>query len=364
MYREPPMGECRRALFVADRVQPRLGMTKALESLLELLPPDQVELVLISGPPPAEVSYQVSTLNKPTGWRGRLLAMRELRRICKTRAESGAVVVSAGSWVFVALALATVFSRYKLTLWEHSILPWRIRHEWRVAVLALALRLLAFRLERVVCVSESNRSTVARIVWPFRQLAVIPNVTEICARDDLKIISRPESDTTHLLGIGSLTHGKNWELAIRAMKHLPSSFKLKIAGEGRKRQLLTTLISELGLEDRVDLLGYVPQAERLMDDADIVVHPSFAETFGYVMAEASRRGRPVVVLNMPAMNEMVPGLAPGELADSTPSEFAQAVLRAKTQKKQILNPTSSRYREFDRSAIKGSWNELIHCRQG
>jgi glycosyltransferase involved in cell wall biosynthesis len=354
------MGLSKRVVFVADRMEPRLGMPKAIETLLELLPHDRVELVVISGPPPAKAAYSVTTLGQPRGWRGRLLAMRKLRRIAEARSEAGAVIVAAGSYVFIALAAATVFSNFSLTLWEHSMLPWRIRNEWRIAVVAAAVRLLAFRLERVVCVSESNCATVARIVWPLKKLTVIPNVG--VATVDQKSATRLESDShgaVRLVGLGALTRGKNWALAVRAMQHLPQNYTLEIAGGGKQHERLSTLIEELGLTGRVRLLGYVPDADHLMSGADIVLHPSFAETFGYAMIEAAARCRPVVVLDMPAMNEMVPSFACGERAGPTPTGFAEAIVRARGATYDYSETARAREQHFNDDSILNSWTALI-----
>ncbi|MCI4673459.1 glycosyltransferase [Candidatus Mycolicibacterium alkanivorans] len=348
-------------VFIADWVEPRLGIPKALESLMARLPTDQIELVLISGPPPVDADHPVTTLEQPRGWRGRLRAFRQLRRVARERSEAGAVLVGVGSWAFAALAAASIFSPFKLTLWEHSILPWRIRNEFAVTVVAIAVRLLAFRLERVVCVSESNRAAIAPLTWPLKKLTVIPNITDIVDNTEKPdIIRGPDSDDViSLVGIGSLTQRKNWALAVRAMQHLPQNYQLEVAGDGPERERLSLLIDELGLRDRVRLLGYVPHADRLINNAHVVVHPSFAETFGYTMVEASAMCRPVVVLDMPVMNEMVPSFACGECSQATPTEFASAIIRASSKTYDYPKAARARKKYFSEGTVLNSWGSLI-----
>lgn len=348
-------------VFIADWVEPRLGIPKALESLMARLPTDQIELVLISGPPPADADYPVTTLEQPRGWRGRLSAFRQLRRVARERSAAGAVLVGVGSWAFTALAAASIFLPFKLTLWEHSILPWRVRNELTVSVVAIAVRLLAFRLERVVCVSESNRAAVAPLAWPLKELTVIPNITDIADQTEIPGPVRGLSSDymVSLVGIGSLTQRKNWALAIRAMQHLPQNYHLEVAGDGPERERLSALIDELGLSDRVRLLGYVPHADRLIKNAHIVVHPSFAETFGYTMVEASAMCRPVVVLDMPVMNEMVPSFACGERSQATPTEFALAIARAHSGTYDYPKADRARKKYFSEETVLNSWGSLI-----
>lgn len=345
---------------MADRVTPRLGMEKALEELLELLPADHIELVLISGPAPDSATYPVTALCQPGGWRGRVLALVKLRKVARSRSQAGAVIVAVGAWAFVALAAATVVSGIRLILWEHSILPWRIRNEWRVTFAAIALRVLAFRLQSVVCVSNSNRASVAPFVWPLKQLVVIPNISAIATGGYVMEGRDTEPRCpVRLVGVGSLNRRKNWELAVRAMLHLPAHFTLELAGAGEQQARLSTLIDDLGLKDRVRLLGYVSGAERLMAAADIIVHPSLAETFGYTMIEAAEICRPVVVLDLPAMNEMVPRYACGECAEATPTGFADAIMRAQASTYDYAQTSRARSDALSSNSILISWNALL-----
>lgn len=82
---------------------------------------------------------------------------------------------------------------------------------------------------------------------------------------------------------------------------------LSIAGEGPDRSAMTRLVSELGLQDRVHLVGAVPYADRLdwLADADVVVMPSRYETFGMVAAEALSVGSPVVTFDIDCLRTLV-----------------------------------------------------------
>lgn len=99
-----------------------------------------------------------------------------------------------------------------------------------------------------------------------------------------------------VLACGRLVPYKGFDVLIRAA--FGQSFEVWIVGEGRERERLEQLIENLGLQDRVRLLGSVPESERvkLMCIADVFVMPSVtnAETFGLVQLEAMAAGRPVV----------------------------------------------------------------------
>ncbi|QQN61302.1 glycosyltransferase [Bradyrhizobium diazoefficiens] len=99
-----------------------------------------------------------------------------------------------------------------------------------------------------------------------------------------------------VLACGRLVPYKGFDVLIRAAVDRP--FEVWIIGEGAERPRLEQLIAELGLGERVRLLGSVNDCERikLMCLADVFVMPSVtnAETFGLVQLEAMAAGRPVV----------------------------------------------------------------------
>lgn len=111
-----------------------------------------------------------------------------------------------------------------------------------------------------------------------------------------------------VLACGRLVPYKGFDVLIRAA--VGQNFDVWIVGEGREGSRLQQLISELGLEDRVRLLGSLPDRElvKLLHIADIFVLPSVtnAETFGLVQLEAMAAGRPIINT---ALNTGVPQVA-------------------------------------------------------
>ncbi|MFO1151660.1 MAG: glycosyltransferase [Alsobacter sp.] len=99
-----------------------------------------------------------------------------------------------------------------------------------------------------------------------------------------------------VLACGRLVPYKGFDVLIRAA--VGQDFRVWIVGEGRERHRLAALIRELGVGDRVTLLGRLPDQDRtrLMRQADIFAMPSVsnAETFGLVQLEAMAAGKPVV----------------------------------------------------------------------
>jgi len=99
-----------------------------------------------------------------------------------------------------------------------------------------------------------------------------------------------------VLACGRLVPYKGFDVLVRAA--VGRNFEVWIVGEGREHERLEQLIKELGVKDRVRLLGSLPDSERarLMCIADVFAMPSVtnAETFGLVQLEAMAAGCPIV----------------------------------------------------------------------
>lgn len=100
-----------------------------------------------------------------------------------------------------------------------------------------------------------------------------------------------------LIGVGRLIYYKGFEYAVRALAHVPDAHLLLVGG-GPLRQSLEQLASELGVSDRVHLIGEVHNDEiaPYYYASDVYLLPSIArsEAFGIVQIEAMASGLPVI----------------------------------------------------------------------
>jgi len=100
----------------------------------------------------------------------------------------------------------------------------------------------------------------------------------------------------YVFGIGRLDLMKRFDLLLRAMKHTETAVRCRIAGTGPEQEALAELAARLGVADRVDLLGWVEDAEviELFAGACGVFYAPYDEDYGYVTVEAMKAGKPVV----------------------------------------------------------------------
>jgi glycosyltransferase involved in cell wall biosynthesis len=104
--------------------------------------------------------------------------------------------------------------------------------------------------------------------------------------------------------------------------------RLVIVGDGDTSRV-SRRVTNLGLGDRVLLLGSTPDIADVYGGADLLVHPSRAESFGLVVVEAMVAGLPVVATPVGIAPEAIRDGKTGFLVrDPTPAALAAGIRRA------------------------------------
>lgn len=136
-------------------------------------------------------------------------------------------------------------------------------------------------------------------------------------------------DRPYLLVVGRLVEYKGVDHVIRALPNL-SKYDLLIAGTGPYRAELEELTRTLGVTDRVEFLGYVPDDElpTLYADATVYLSLSHIEAYGITVGEALAAGTPAVVRVKRGLSDWVDRDDCVGLADCSPEQVASAVRQA------------------------------------
>lgn len=158
-----------------------------------------------------------------------------------------------------------------------------------------------------------------------------------------------------ILSVGRLTHYKGHEILIRAVENL-NNVKVLIVGEGEQRHKLEKLISSLNVGDKVSLLGGQTEQElnALMESCDCLCLPSTerTESFGLVLLEAMRYGKPTIVGDIPGSgvgwvvnnNETGMLVSPGDTRELT---GALQSMQEDTKKRKLLGRAGAdRFRKY------------------
>jgi glycosyltransferase involved in cell wall biosynthesis len=129
---------------------------------------------------------------------------------------------------------------------------------------------------------------------PAGRVEHIPNFAD---ETPVEAVSRDSFDTPAgtpvLLSAGRLHVNKAFDILLRALVQVPGAW-LWLAGEGPERQALEALCAELGLQERVQFLGWRNDVGALMRAADLFVCPSRHEGLGSIVLESWLHRCPIV----------------------------------------------------------------------
>ena len=123
-------------------------------------------------------------------------------------------------------------------------------------------------------------------------------------RNVLRILPVLEREREPLIvAVGRLARQKGFDLLVRAFSQVAADFprwSVAILGEGTERKSLLQLSSDLGVADRVVLIGQVEDVDSWLARAAVVVQPSRFEGFPNALLEAMGMGVAVISADCPS----------------------------------------------------------------
>jgi glycosyltransferase involved in cell wall biosynthesis len=130
-----------------------------------------------------------------------------------------------------------------------------------------------------------------------------------------------------LIAVGNLYPVKDHATLLRALSLLPDPW-LAIAGRGGEEENLRRLARELGIAERVHLLGLRDDIPRLLAAGDVFVQPSRSEGLPLAVLEAMAQQIPIVATDVGGVGEAVGDGKTGYLVrPGDPAGLAAAVGR-------------------------------------
>ena len=167
-----------------------------------------------------------------------------------------------------------------------------------------------------IAISESTRNDFLKY-FPVAEKKV--KVIPLAASEAFRLLPDREASRAdllkygisfpYLLFVGSFEPVKNVPGLLRAFHAIHREIPHHLVCVGvlrQRREEILMLLAELGLEERVHLIGYVPLEDLvvLYNLADLFVFPSFYEGFGLPILEAFRCGTPVLASRNSSMPEV------------------------------------------------------------
>jgi glycosyltransferase involved in cell wall biosynthesis len=188
-----------------------------------------------------------------------------------------------------------------------------------------ALRGLHLTGTGLVAVSRDLADYMARVARvPRAAVAVVENGIEIPPEPSAAEVAAVRAsvrselglapDATLLVAVGNLYPVKDHATLLRTLPGLANAH-VAIAGRGDERPRLEALARELGVPDRVHLLGLRDDVRRCLTAADVFVHPSRSEELPLAVLEAMAAGVAIVATRVGGVPDAIVDDETGRLVE-------------------------------------------------
>jgi glycosyltransferase involved in cell wall biosynthesis len=298
------------------------GPARHLDGLVRGLPPSFVTEVAAGTAPDVEVElplpvpvHDVPLVRRPSPARDRA-ALRRLDEVLAARRPALVATHTPKAGTLGRVAAWRSPSRPVTVHTFHGhLLDGSLSAPVRRAVL-LTERRLARRTDALVAVSPEVRDELvdAGVGHPDRwhvlpiALDLDGFAPQVTTRGRLRARLGLDPGTPLVGAVGRLAAIKDLGVLLEAAARLSSAVHVVLVGDGPDRARLTDLAAELGIAERVHLVGWWDEVTEVYPDLDVVVLTSRNEGTPSALLEASAAARPVVATDVGGVGHV---LGPG-----------------------------------------------------
>ena len=172
------------------------------------------------------------------------------------------------------------------------------------------------QVDKIIAVSEFSRKSAIKEGFLAEKIQVVYNGVDIEKfkpnRQNKNLLRKKynipqEAFTMIIVSRIRNLRNKGHQHLLDVLKNYEVSKKwhLVVIGKGKGFSDLKKKIKEYHLQDRVHLLGHKTDVENYIDIADIMVLPSYFETFGLVLAEGMAMQKPAIAFNVGGIGEVI-----------------------------------------------------------
>jgi glycosyltransferase involved in cell wall biosynthesis len=220
----------------------------------------------------------------------------------------------------------------------------------------------ALRGQQYVAVSERTREELTELGVPSGAISIIHNGTEPPL--STTVTRHPEP---RIVVLGRVVPHKRVEHALEVLRRLAErhpTLRLRVVGEGWWSDRVSEQAEELGVADRVDLLGRVDEVTKHSELASawVALAPSVKEGWGLCVVEAASHGTPTVAYDgAGGLSESIvdgrTGLLVTDLDAMT--EAVDALLRDSAARAALGTAAVEHSRDFTWARTVEAWESLL-----
>ena len=237
----------------------------------------------------------------------------------------------------------------------HHNAPW-LR---RIGVKTVAYWLSSVRYKKVIGVSSSVFDEFVFGRFIKKKTEVIGNPIDLLQIRDAAM-SAEINDGYDIAFIGRLSEAKNPIMFVDIASEWSKRMSLRavMIGEGEMKGMVEKRISELGLTDAVELLGFLENPHGVLAESRILCVTSTWEGYGLVAAEALALGKPVVATPVGGLTTIIKGTE-GRLCQST-KDFVDAIESLLKNEDEYFESSKSAQMRASELDNLGEYAEKIH----
>lgn len=281
-----------------------------------------------------------------------LLAIQELRRVYETVRPDIVHVNSTKAGIIGSLAAPPIEKRpFGLVYTAHGWIFNEPTNEIKKTLYRFAETITAPKKDLMIVLSRRDAEQAAGVLhMPDERIRIIRHgilPPRLLSREEARMMLADATgchtvhDTTTWIGvIANYYPTKGLDVLLDAISLLPEEQKQSVhcffIGEGPEREALESRIRQHRLEDRVSLVGAVPEAAALLSAFDLCVIPSRKEGLPYVLLEAFAAGVPVIASGVGGIPDIIQDEKTGLLIqEERPEALANAIERAMTSMEEM-----------------------------
>lgn len=247
------------------------------------------------------------------------------------------------------VAIGSLLCSVKLCTTEHNTSNRRRKWGWY----RIVDKWMYNRYHRIICISDKTEKFLRDHIGSVKpEICTIYNGIDIkkYAEADIGDLKKIDKGCRlALIQVAGFRSQKDQDTVIKSLKSLPDDIHLFLVGDGDRRKILSKLVEDLELIDRVHFLGIRTDIASLLKASDIVIMSSHWEGFGLAAVEGMAAGKPVIASDVDGLREVINDagiLFPQGNAISLASEILRLDFDPKYREK-ISNMSKIRASEYD-----------------
>lgn len=268
-------------------------------------------------------AHQCDYILKKQGfdWMSYLKVFKKIRKL-----KPDAVIVHSTSQV-ITVFVYSLFHNIKWLAVEHQANNAKTKMDWVYSFLILLLA------PKVVYLTEMYKKEMTAHfprLTKFKKIAVIGNGIDLNKFMPGTRVPDGFSNITMISRMNRLRDHHTLVMAFCAVAKNNARVRLKLAGDGETYDEIKKLIHSLGIENKVELLGFLHEDEiiDLLHNTDIYVHSSLAETQSTSLLQVMACKIPIIATDIDGITNLLTNNLDAVLFPVSNSELLETSLNA------------------------------------